>query len=134
MHNKAIHPVTQCRLPSPATVRCRKTGQEPARNIDIAKSYGGNDFNTRNNDELLLQHPSVGTNSYGRRAFSYTGPTVSNKHPYKIRNAPSVTLLRKKLKTLYFKTSSTPSGLCVHSVFKILRVFPICMKRSIGMS
>ena len=58
---------------------------------------------TRNNDQLLLQHPSVGTNSYGRRAFSYTAPIVWNKLPYKIRNAPSVTLFRKKLKTLYFK-------------------------------
>ena len=37
-------------------------------------------FNTRNNDELLLQHP-VGTNSYGRCAFSYIAPTVCNKHP-----------------------------------------------------
>ena len=31
-----------------------------------------------------------------------------DKLPYKIRNAPSVTLFREKLKTLYFKTSSRP--------------------------
>ena len=62
-------------------------------------------LNTQNNDQLLLKHPSVGTNSYGRRAFSYT---VWNKLPYKIRNAPSVTIFRKILKTLYFKTSSRP--------------------------
>ena len=48
-----------------------------------------------NNDQLLLQHPSVGTDSYGRHAFSYTALTVWNKLPYKIRNAPSVTLFRK---------------------------------------
>ena len=54
-------------------------------------------LNTRNNDQLLLQHPSVGINSYGRHAFSYTAPTVWNKHPYKIRNVPSVTLFRKKI-------------------------------------
>ena len=36
-------------------------------------------FNTRNNDQLLLQYPSVSTNSYGRRAFSHTAPTVWNK-------------------------------------------------------
>ena len=65
-------------------------------------------LNTRNNDQLLLQHPSVGTNSYGRHAFSYTAPTVWNKLPCKIRNAPSVTVFRKKLKTLYFKTCSRP--------------------------
>ena len=65
-------------------------------------------LNTRNNDQLLLEHSSVDTNSYGRRAFSYTAPTVWNKLPYKICNAPLVTLFRKKLKTLYFKTSSRP--------------------------
>ena len=36
-------------------------------------------LNTRNSDQLLLLHPLVGTNSYGRRAFSYTAPTVWNK-------------------------------------------------------
>ena len=50
----------------------------------------------------------MGTNSYGLRAFSYTAPTVWNKLPYKIRNAPSGTIFRKKLKTLYFKISSGP--------------------------
>ena len=37
-------------------VRCRKTGQEPARNIDIAKSYGGNDFINFNNfsDQVVV--------------------------------------------------------------------------------
>ena len=65
-------------------------------------------LNTWNNDQLLLQHPSVGTNSYERRSLSYTAATVWNKLPYKIPNAPLVTLFRKKLKTLYFKTSSKP--------------------------
>ena len=68
-------------------------------------------LNTRNNNQLLLQHPSVGINSYGRRAFNYTSPTVWNKLPYKIHNATLVTLFRKKLKTPYFKTSSRWSHL-----------------------
>ena len=59
-------------------------------------------LNTRNNDQLLLQHPSVSTNN-GRRAFSYTVPTVWNKLPYKIRNAPSVTLFKKNLKHYILK-------------------------------
>ena len=39
-------------------------------------------FNTRNNDQLLLQHPPVGTNSYGRRAFSYKAHSLeqSSRH------------------------------------------------------
>ena len=80
-------------------------------------------LNTRNNDQLLLQHPSVGTNSYGRCAFSYTAPTVWNKLPYNIRNAPSVTLFRKKLKPLYFKTSSRPPDDSTLSVRKSIRIW-----------
>ena len=49
-------------------------------------------LNTRNNDQLLFQDLPVGTNSYGRHAFSYTAHTVQNKLPYKIHNAPSVIL------------------------------------------
>ena len=40
--------------------------------------------------------------------FSYMAPTAWNNLSYKIRNAPSVTVFRKKLKTLYFKTCSRP--------------------------
>ena len=65
-------------------------------------------FNTQNNDQLLLQHPPVGTNSYGRRAFSYTAPTVWNKFPDCIRNAASVMSPRKQLKTYYFGHLSRP--------------------------
>ena len=59
-------------------------------------------LNIRNNDQLLLQHPSVGTNSYGHCAFSYKAQIVWNKLPYKIRNAPSVTLFRKKIENTIF--------------------------------
>ena len=49
------------------------------------------------------------TINYERRAFSYTAPTIWNKFPYKICNAPSVTLFRKKIEnTIYVKTSSRP--------------------------
>ena len=66
-------------------------------------------LNTRNNDQLLLQHPSVGTNSYGRHTFSYTAPTVCNKLPYGICNAPSSLIdFMKQLKTRYFEMTSRP--------------------------
>ena len=61
-------------------------------------------YNTRTSDLLKLQHPSVGTNNYGRCAFSYTAPTVWNKIPLSIRQAPSIMSFRKQLKTYYFKT------------------------------
>ena len=62
-------------------------------------------LNTRNSDQLP-QHPSVGTNSCGRRGLGYMTPIVWYTRPYKIRNALSITLFRKKLKTLHFKTYS----------------------------
>ena len=65
-------------------------------------------LNTGNNDQLLLQNPFVGTNSYELRASSYTAPTVWNKLPYKIRNAPSVTLFQEKIEKDYFEDSFKP--------------------------
>ena len=59
-------------------------------------------FKTINNDQLLLQQPPVGTNSYGCRAFSYRAPSVWNKVPDYIHKEPSVMSFRKQLKALYF--------------------------------
>ena len=64
-------------------------------------------LHTGHNDQLLLQHPLFGANSYGYRAFSYTVHTVyftvSNKLPYFIHNAPSVILFTKKIKNTILK-------------------------------
>ena len=76
-------------------------------------------LNTRNNDQLL-QHPPVGTNSYGHRAFSYTAPTVWNKVPDYIRNETSVMSFRKQLKTYYFGHLSRPPDGCVMSCPEVL--------------
>ena len=54
-------------------------------------------FSTQNNDQLLLQHPPAGTNSYGRHVSSCTAPTVLNKIPHPICIAPSVMSFRKEL-------------------------------------
>ena len=64
--------------------------------------------NTRNNDHLLLQHPPVGKNNYGCRAFSFTAPSIWNKIPLHIRMAPSILSFRKHLKTFYFKNPPDP--------------------------
>ena len=63
---------------------------------------------TRFNDHLLLQHPPVGKNNYGRRAFSSTAPTIWNKIPLPIRSAPSILSFRQHLKTFYFKNPPVP--------------------------
>ena len=77
-------------------------------------------FNTRNNDELLLQHPPVGTDSYECCAFSYTVPTVWKKVPDYICNAPSVMSFRKQLKTYYFGHLSRPPDGYVMSCPEVL--------------
>ena len=105
--------------------------------------------NTGHIYQLLLQHLSVGGNSYGDRALSYVTPTVWNnsgfricqpllgsgapnwvheikaykinhllfyyKLSFHIRNASSVSLFRKKLKTRYFKVPSRRPNGCVMS-------------------
>ena len=65
-------------------------------------------FNTRNNDQLLIQHLPVGTNNYGRRAFNYMASTVWNEVPDYIANAPSEMSSRKQLKAHYLGHFSRP--------------------------
>ena len=55
--------------------------------------------NTRQTDQLVLQHISVSTNSYGLCFQLYIVAPVWNKLPYDIHNAPSVMSLRKQFKT-----------------------------------
>ena len=57
--------------------------------------------NTRSADHLQLQHPPIGTNNYGRRAFGYAAPSVWNKIPLQIRMAPSILAFRKQLDILF---------------------------------
>ena len=75
--------------------------------------------NTEQTYQLLFHHLLVGPNSYRHRAFIYVAPTVWNKLLFCIRNASSVTLLRTKLKTHYFKTPSRPPNGCVKSGFEV---------------
>ena len=70
-------------------------------------------FNTRNNDQLLLQHPPVATNSYGHRTLNYTVPMVWSKIPHSISIAPSVMSFRKEFKTHYFGHILGPPDGCV---------------------
>ena len=58
---------------------------------------------TQHND-YMLQHPSVGTNSY-------TVSSVWNNVPYDIRNAPSVMSFRKQLKILVWNSFKTTQWL-----------------------
>ena len=65
-------------------------------------------INTRSSNHLQLQHPPVGNNNFGRRAFAFSAPTVWNQIPFNIRNAPSLFSFRKQLKTFYFRNPPKP--------------------------
>ena len=64
--------------------------------------------NTRQTDQLVLQHISVSTNSYGLCFQLYTVAPVWNKFPYDIHNAPSVMSLRKQFKTHHLGIFQNP--------------------------
>jgi hypothetical protein len=59
-------------------------------------------FKTRSGNHLQLQHPPVGINNFGRRAFCYAAPSVWNSIPFNIRSATTIMAFRKQLKTHYF--------------------------------
>ena len=58
---------------------------------------------TRTANCLQLQHPPVGSNNFGRRAFCYAAPSIWNSIPFSIRTAKNLMAFRKQLKTYYFK-------------------------------
>ena len=56
----------------------------------------------RSSDQCLLLVPNV-HNSYGRRAFGYSGPILWNFLPDSIKNSPNVLTFKKRLKTYIFR-------------------------------
>ena len=58
-------------------------------------------FNLRSTSSLKLNH-GPNFKSFGSRAFSSFAPKVWNKLPALVRQAPSISIFRKKLKTHYF--------------------------------
>ena len=53
--------------------------------------------NTCYNDQVLLQHPSVGINGNKHYVFSFAAPTVWNKLPYCICKCTIGNILLKKM-------------------------------------
>ena len=59
----------------------------------------------RSSSQSLLKHPSnreVATAYYGKRAFSIAAPTLWNNIPLAIRNAISINIFKRQLKTYLF--------------------------------
>lgn len=57
----------------------------------------------RSCDQGLLKVPRTNFKTYGDRAFARSGPFLWNELPLEIRNSPSVTIFKSKLKTHLFK-------------------------------
>lgn len=76
--------------------------QQPPSLAKLLKFKSRTNYKTRNSNQLQLQHPPVGINNYGRRAFCYAAPSVWNSIPFSIRSANTIMAFRKQLKTYYF--------------------------------
>jgi hypothetical protein len=76
--------------------------QQPPSLANLLKFKSTTNFKTRSGNHLQLQHPPVGSNNFGRRAFSYAAPSVWNSIPFSIRSANSIMSFRKQLKSFYF--------------------------------
>ena len=76
--------------------------QQPPSLFKLLQFKGCTNFVTRSANHLQLQHPPVGINNFGRRAFGYAAPSVWNSIPFHIRSATSIMAFRKQLKTYYF--------------------------------
>ena len=87
------------------TYKCIHQNQPPS----LSKLIKTRDLNRslRSQTGLFLNHSS--NKSFGRRSFTFLSPVVWNKIPPAIRLSPSLSVLRRKLKTHYF--SSPPNFL-----------------------
>ena len=57
----------------------------------------------RSSSKNLLSIPHVNLRTYGARAFSVAAPTLWNTLPSDIKNSPSVSVFKNRLKTSLFK-------------------------------
>ena len=77
--------------------------QQPPSLAKLLMFKNPTNFTTRTGNHLQLQHPPVGTNNFGRRAFCYAAPSIWNSIPFSICTAKNLMAFRKQLKTYYFK-------------------------------
>ena len=59
----------------------------------------------RSADKLLLTQPHLRTTSFGNRAFSCAAPCLWNTLPQSIRESATVSVFKRRLKTLLFSES-----------------------------
>ena len=57
----------------------------------------------RSSFKHLLVSPSYNLKTYGARSFSVAAPSLWNTLPSEIRNAQSVSVFKRRLKTLLFR-------------------------------
>lgn len=77
-------------------------GFAPSYLCDLIVPYK-NQRNLRSNKQHLLKVPNSRTTTFGDRAFSVGAPRLWNTIPMDIKNAPSIDIFKKKIKTYLFK-------------------------------
>ena len=76
-------------------------GLAPTYIKDLLKNYHP-PRDVRSSKKNLLVVPVFNTNSYGRRAFSVVAPLLWNSLPQHIRDAGSLDIFKRRLKTTLF--------------------------------
>ena len=77
-------------------------GLAPAYIEDLLVSYIPGRY-LRSAKKNLLAVPGFKLNSYGRRAFSVAAPLLWNSLPQHVRDAESLDIFKRQLKTVLFK-------------------------------
>ena len=77
-------------------------GVSPPYLSDLLTLYQPGRIGLRSSDDKLLLSIPKGSKSLGDRSFSIAGPKLWNSIPINIRNAPSIAIFRKRLKTFLF--------------------------------
>ena len=84
------------------TINCKALhGLAPTYIKDLLKIYHPS-RDLRSSKKNLLVVPAFNTNSYGRRAFSVVAPLLWNSLPQHIRDAGSLDIFKRRLKTALF--------------------------------
>ena len=59
----------------------------------------------RSSSRLLYSVPSSVRTTFGRRAFSFVGPSIWNRLPEEVTSSETVSTFKRRLKTHHFKST-----------------------------
>ena len=73
----------------------------------------------RNDRHMQLEQPNIAPSQYSNRCFSYCAPRMYNSLPQIVREAESIAVFKKLLKTSIFKEAYNLHDFTVAPSFKV---------------